>query len=283
MRIIAAVLAGLVVLTGCSSSDRPDTQPIIGTCVEDAVGAGNHDRLVVDGRELSVRDGRLFRTDDDGSEHVLADRVDRLLAVAPSSGGPVALFASVADVEGHSDLIIIGVDGVNPIIVGTAAAEEYYVLGASYDGAGNWVLTAISDLTTLVISQPIEGEAPDERSRVLQPYDYNTGPVIEAAVSLDDHSGFLLLERTRDTDAQEDAAYSWQMTVIDKDGSIVRTAPWPAGLAVPDISGPGASWLVLDGPLVDDEPSSTGFVRTTDGRAGISLTGDSYRVRAVCP
>jgi hypothetical protein len=190
------------------------------------------------------------------------------------------MYASLEDSEGASDLYVVSIKGGKPRRLGAAAAEEFYVLGATYDGKANWIITAAADLTTVLIVQPVD-ELDTTNQRVLQPYAYNYGPLIEGVVALPS-GGFLLLQRysgeqeAESTDASIPAD-DWELATLDSDGVLLETVKWPSELSPPTMGTPASGGILLDGIV-----NGNALIRTERSNVLISFDGDRYTLSEVC-
>lgn len=235
--------------------------------------------LTVGGSTVTISDHQLIRSSR-ATEDVLAGSADRILTAAVTPLGTFVMYASLEDSEGASDLYVVNIEGGQPRRLGAAAAEEFYVLGATYDGKTNWIITAAADLTTVLIVYPLN-KLDTADPRVLQPYAYNYGPLIEGAVALPT-GGFLLLQRYSEVPESpaDDAASpvdDWELATLDSHGVLLETVKWPSELSPPSI-GTSAS----DGILLDGIVNGNALIRTERGGVLISFDGTNFTLTDTC-
>lgn len=235
--------------------------------------------LTVGSSTVRISDHQLISTSG-ATKNVLAKAVARILAAAITPLGTFVMYASLEDSEGSSDLYVVNIEGGQQRRLGAAAAEEFYVLGATYDGKDNWIITAAADLTTVLIVYPLD-KIDTADSRVLQPYAYNYGPLVEGAVALPT-GGFLLLQRyseVSESPSSDDTlpVDDWELATLDSHGVLLETVKWPSFLSPPAIETSTSRGVLLDGIV-----NGNALIRTERSSVLISFDGENFTLSEVC-
>lgn len=226
---VVAVLLPLLTLTSCASSGESPAVPEASSltsssplCLQMANAPGrvgkdtyptDEGRLALDGDEL-----QLVRPD--GAE-TMASGVSRIVDVREFEGVTHVFFLRPIDEE-ESHLMVV-TRGDEPRFVAVGEAPEYMVIAVSRGPVnGNWLLTAVADLTEVIFEVDTTGA----QVRFVEPYEYNRGPSLLLAEPLED-GGFFLLEAPVNSNGE------WSVAFVGEDGSLRTRLPVPSSYGTP--------------------------------------------------
>jgi hypothetical protein len=257
----ALALLPVLVLTGCGSQSYDRTSPTPAAesslnaasplCLQLANSPGRvgEDSFPTDSGRIRLVAGAIELRDGDDVA-LIAEGADRLIDVRELDGVTHVFFSR--NVDEYSDLMVVTADSA-PRRIGVADAPEYTVTSVSrHAGSGNWILTAISDLTEVIVELDGKGE----QVRVVEPYEYNRSPFLLMAEPLPS-GGFFLLE------GPEGDSNEWSVATVDDQGGLRTRLPIPTTYGLP------TGWF--------DRARSGEFVLGTDG-ASLVVTHEDGNV-----
>jgi hypothetical protein len=227
---LSVALLLLAPLVGCSSnvgsgdpagSTTSDITSTSSLCNQLAHNPGRVgvDTYPTDAGRIRLGDGRI-ELDAPTGTRTLAQEARRLVDVREIDA-VTHIFYTIGDSE-ETELMVVTTEN-EPVYVAVGDAPEYSVTAVAKDPtSGHWVLTALADLTEVIVIVDSSGEVLD----TFAPYEYNRGPFL-ALVEPVAEGGYVALE------APEGDVSTWSVATLDAKGQLRVRLPIPDKYGTP--------------------------------------------------